>query len=164
MKYNIGDTVYIKGEVEEINITPDRTAYKLGIDRHAIDEYTGIKGITLLATEDELSDIDCISTEDYEREINDLKEDVEQWRDMYQAEHIKVEKLNEENDRNVTFIDNIRDAVTEVGIDDLDAFVSKHIVNSVFEKANIQTGKRDFSHNPEKNSYTKYNFDTWRMP
>lgn len=38
---------------------------------------------------------DTVSVDDYEREINSLKEDIQQWKDMYQAEHQKVIRLKE---------------------------------------------------------------------
>ena len=86
-KYNIGDTVYLPWEVVSITITEEGTKYRLVND-------TAEWG--LLLTEHQITDTECISTENYEAEINDLKDEISRLREMYQLEHLKALKLKNE--------------------------------------------------------------------
>ena len=76
-----------------------RHAYNCGFNdgRKAVYEKIG-KDISDRLVDDleQVLKEDTVSVEDYEREVNDLKEDVQQWRDMYQAEHLKVIRLKEQ--------------------------------------------------------------------
>ena len=83
-KYNIGETINLPWTVASITVTENGTRYKLESD--ATEQ-------TLSLTENQIVDADCISSDTHEEEINELKEDIVQLREMYQLEHMKYLKL-----------------------------------------------------------------------
>ena len=82
-EYVIGQVVNLPWKVASITVTEDGTKYRLVND---MAEW----GIVL--TEHQITDTECISTETYEAEIADLKDEINRLREMYQLEHMKVLK------------------------------------------------------------------------
>lgn len=86
-EYVIGQTVNLPWRVTSITVTEDGTRYRL--ENEAIEQ-------ALTLTENQMTDTECISAEAYEAEINDLKDEVNRLREMYQLEHLKALKLKNE--------------------------------------------------------------------
>ena len=86
-KYNIGDPIYLPWEVTRIIITECATKYRLECK---------IAGQVLIINEETIPNVECISTDAYEAEINDLKDEVNRLREMYQLEHMKVTNIHQE--------------------------------------------------------------------
>ena len=82
-EYVIGQVVNLPWRVTSITVTEDGTRYKLSSD---------VTEITLSLKESQIIDIECISADDYEAEIADLKDEINRLREMYQLEHMKVLK------------------------------------------------------------------------
>ena len=82
-KYNIGDTVYLAWTIKSITKNEIGIRYKLESDATEM---------TLTLSEGQVKDLECVTAEAYEHEINSLKDDVDRLRGMYQLEHIKVLK------------------------------------------------------------------------
>lgn len=89
-EYVIGQTVNLPWRVTSITVTEDGTRYQL--TNEATER-------TLTLTENQMTDTECISAEAYEAEINDLKDEVNRLREMYQLEHLKALKLKNEPHR-----------------------------------------------------------------
>ena len=83
-EYDIGQTVNLPWKVASITVTEDGTKYRLVND---MAEW----GIVL--TEHQITDTECISVDDYETEINSLKDEVNRQKEMYYLEHMKYMKL-----------------------------------------------------------------------
>lgn len=86
-EYVIGQVVNLPWKVKSITISEDGTRYRLASD--ATEQ-------TLSLTEGQITDIECISADDYEAEIADLKDEISRLREMYQLEHLKALKLKNE--------------------------------------------------------------------
>ena len=86
-KYNIGETINLPWTVASITVTENGARYKLESD--ATEQ-------TLSLTENQIVDADCISSDTHEEEINELKEDIVQLKEMYQLEHMKYLKLKDD--------------------------------------------------------------------
>ena len=86
-EYVIGQVVNLPWKVKSIMIYEGGTRYKLASD--ATEQ-------TLSLTEGQIRDIECISADDYEAEIADLKDEISRLREMYQFEHLKALKLKNE--------------------------------------------------------------------
>lgn len=85
-KYDIGQTAMVQVHIERINVDSGGEAQyfaRVPARKPACDWFD----------ESVLEDGDFIPVEDYEREINELKDEIERLRDMYQHEHMKVVKL-----------------------------------------------------------------------
>ena len=83
-EYDIGQTVNLPWKVASITVTEDGTRYKLVSD--STEQ-------TLTLTENQMADTECISADDYEIEINSLKDEVNRQKEMYYLEHMKYMKL-----------------------------------------------------------------------
>lgn len=86
-EYVIGQTVNLPWRVTSITVNEDGTRYKLSSDATEI---------TLSLKESQIIDIECISADDHEAEIADLKDEISRLREMYQLEHLKALKLKNE--------------------------------------------------------------------
>jgi hypothetical protein len=86
-EYEIGQTVNLPWKVAIITVTEDGTRYMLTND--ATER-------TLSLEETQIMDMECVSADDYEAEINDLKDEISRLREMYQLEHLKALKLKNE--------------------------------------------------------------------
>lgn len=90
-KYNIGDKVSLSYKVKSIQVTRKATTYTL--ERKLTDGIWKDQDVTIMLAEEEIDDTDTIPTETYEAEINDLKDEINRLREMYQLEHEKALKL-----------------------------------------------------------------------
>ena len=86
-KYNIGDTVYLPWKVTKITTDGTTIWYALEYE-YAPNPMTLGEGL--------LDDVDCIPLKEYEAEIDDLKDEINRLREMYQLEHLKALKLKNE--------------------------------------------------------------------
>ena len=86
-EYEIGQTVNLPWKVAIITVTEDGTRYMLTND--ATERKLSLE-------ETQIMDMECISTENYEAEIDDLKDEITRLREMYQLEHLKALKLKNE--------------------------------------------------------------------
>lgn len=84
-KYDIGGTALVKVNIERIDIRSDG----------AVQYHARIPAINLKKDwfdEATFEEADYIDTDTYEKEIDDLKDEIERLREMYQLEHMKVLK------------------------------------------------------------------------
>lgn len=86
-EYVIGQVVNLPWKVKSITISEDGTRYRLASDATEI---------TLSLKESQITDIECISANDYEVKIDELKNEISRLREIYQYEHLKALKLKNE--------------------------------------------------------------------
>ena len=92
-KYNVGDTIMMPVKVKAI-IAEEGEPVKYHLEA-AIDEqkWGSIIVHGLLVDEDKLDKTDGVPAEEYEKRVIELQNVIEQYRDMYRAEHHKVIKI-----------------------------------------------------------------------
>lgn len=78
MKYNIGDTVYLEGKVDEAIVNKDGASYYIEIKGNDAQGWYDV----IFRKEDALADIDVVPLEVYEKEVNRLKGLIEELRRM----------------------------------------------------------------------------------
>ena len=90
-KYNIGETVDIEMTIRGIYIGENGVRYVLApafpIKSEARD--------SIRLYESDLQETDMIPTENYERDVNRLKDEVKRYKELYQFEHEQVVKVKD---------------------------------------------------------------------
>lgn len=89
-KYDIGQTIYLPWKVISITITETDILYRLSQVLEVDKPYC--TGNVIEQYENQMADADCVPVENYEAEIDDLKDEITRLREMYQLEHMKVLK------------------------------------------------------------------------
>lgn len=85
-EYDVGQMVTLQAKVASVTVNKDGIFYGLEIPR---DEAP----LKFLITEEQMMGVECISVDDYETEINSLKDEVNRQKEMYYLEHMKYMKL-----------------------------------------------------------------------
>ena len=78
MKYNIGDTVYLEGKIDEAIVNKNGASYYIRIKGNDVPGWDDV----IFRKEDALDDIDAVPLEVYEKEVNRLKGLIEELRRM----------------------------------------------------------------------------------
>lgn len=86
-KYDIGQMVNIPMEICEVSISALGTIYSLRPTPN-IDALDILKRF-----EEDIETEDSVPTEDYEREVNRLKDEINRYKELYQFEHEQVQKV-----------------------------------------------------------------------
>ena len=90
-----------------IKIKDEKTKESLGIE--TLDAVNGViteitikeNGNVVVKVEENFEE-DSIPLDEYEKEINDLKSQIERLKEMYQLEHLKVLKLKSERSKGIS--------------------------------------------------------------
>lgn len=85
-EYDVGQMVNLQAKVTSVTVKEDGIFYRLEIPR-------GEAPLKFIMAEEQMMGVECISVDDYETEINSLKDEVNRQKEMYYLEHIKYMKL-----------------------------------------------------------------------
>lgn len=85
-EYDVGQMVDLQAKVTSVTVKEDGIFYRLEIPR-------GEAPLKFIMAEEQMMGVECISVDDYETEINSLKDEVNRQKEMYYLEHIKYMKL-----------------------------------------------------------------------